>query len=44
MGKGVHPAGPNLGDCFAHEVPKERACRLLDVGDDFAKTDVAGLL
>jgi ribonuclease VapC len=39
-GKGVHPAALNLGDCFAYEVAKEHACRLLYVGDDFAQTDV----
>lgn len=43
-GKGVHPAGLNLGDCFAYEVAKEHACRLLYVGDDFAKTDVEAAL
>jgi ribonuclease VapC len=43
-GKGVHPAGLNLGDCFAYEVAKEHACRLLYVGDDFAKTDIEGAL
>src|SRR5271165_801859 len=36
-GKGVHPAALNLGDCFAYEVAKEHACRLLYVGDDFAQ-------
>jgi ribonuclease VapC len=39
-GKGIHPAALNFGDCFAYEVAKERACRLLFVGDDFAKTDL----
>jgi len=39
-GKGVHPAGLNLGDCFAYEVAKEHGCRLLFVGDDFSKTDL----
>ena len=43
-GKGVHPAGLNLGDCFAYEVAKEHGCRLLYVGGDFKKTDVAGVL
>jgi ribonuclease VapC len=43
-GKGVHPAALNFGDCFAYEVAKEHACRLLYVGDDFAKTDVKGAL
>jgi ribonuclease VapC len=43
-GKGVHPAGLNFGDCFAYEVAKAHDCRLLYVGDDFAKTDVEGVL
>lgn len=43
-GKGVHPAGLNLGDCFAYEVAKENACRLLYVGNDFSKTDIASVL
>jgi ribonuclease VapC len=43
-GKGLHPAGLNFGDCFAYEVAKEHACRLLYVGDDFSKTDIAGVL
>ena len=43
-GKGVHPAGLNLGDCFAYEVAKEHGCPLLYVGDDFARTDIASVL
>src|SRR5919106_4397176 len=43
-GRGVHPAALNFGDCFAYEVAKEHACRLLYVGDDFSKTDVEGVL
>jgi ribonuclease VapC len=43
-GKGGDPAGLNLGDCFAYEVAKEHGCRLLSVGDDFARTDVEGVL
>jgi ribonuclease VapC len=43
-GKGVHPAGLNFGDCFAYEVAKEHACRLLYVGDGFPKTDVESAL
>jgi ribonuclease VapC len=42
-GRGFHPAGLNFGDCFAYAVAKEHACRLLYVGDDFAKTDIAGV-
>jgi ribonuclease VapC len=43
-GRGMHPAGLNFGDCFAYEVAKEHGCRLLYVGEDFAKTDIAGVL
>ena len=39
-GRGLHPAALNFGDCFAYEVAKEHACRLLYVGDDFVKTDI----
>jgi ribonuclease VapC len=42
-GRGVSPAALNFGDCFAYEVAKEHACPLLYVGDDFSKTDVAGV-
>ncbi|OHV83424.1 type II toxin-antitoxin system VapC family toxin [Ensifer sp. LCM 4579] len=43
-GKGSHPAALNFGDCFAYEVAKEYGCRLLYVGEDFARTDIAGVL
>jgi ribonuclease VapC len=43
-GRGLHPAALNFGDCFAYEVAKEHACRLLYVGDDFVKTDIEGVL
>ena len=43
-GRGVHPAALNFGDCFAYAVAKEHACRLLYVGEDFAKTDIEGVL
>ena len=39
-GRGMHPAALNFGDCFAYVVAKEHRCRLLYVGDDFAKTDI----
>lgn len=40
-GKGVHPAGPNFGDCFACEVAGTGGCPLLRVGADFARADIA---
>ena len=43
-GKGLHPAGLNFGDCFAYEAAKTNACHLLYVGDDFARTDIQGVL
>ncbi|HEY7645719.1 MAG TPA: type II toxin-antitoxin system VapC family toxin [Hyphomicrobiales bacterium] len=43
-GKGIHPAALNFGDCFAYEVAKEHGCRLLYVGEDFARTDIEGAL
>jgi ribonuclease VapC len=43
-GRGADPAALNFGDCFAYEVAKEHACRLLYVGDDFSKTDIEGVL
>jgi ribonuclease VapC len=43
-GIGMHSAALNFGDCFAYDVAKEHACRLLYVGDDFAKTDVESVL
>ena len=43
-GRGMHPSALNFGDCFAYAVAKEQSCRLLYVGDDFAKTDVDSVL
>lgn len=43
-GRGNDPACLNFGDCFAYDVAKEHACRLLYVGDNFAKTDIKGVL
>lgn len=39
-GKGRHPAGLNLGDCFAYALAVARDEALLFKGDDFAQTDV----
>ena len=43
-GKGSHPAGLNLGDCFAYVLAKEYSCPLLYIGDHFARTDVRSAL
>jgi ribonuclease VapC len=43
-GKGAHPAGLNLGDCFSYVVATDHGCPLLFVGDDFSRTDVLSVL
>ena len=40
FGKGRHPAGLNIGDCFAYAAAKATGERLLFKGRDFAHTDV----
>ncbi len=40
FGKGRHPAGLNMGDCFAYACAKANDARLLFKGEDFARTDV----
>lgn len=40
-GKGRHPAGLNLGDCFAYATAQVLAAPLLYVGNDFEQTDLA---
>ena len=40
FGKGKHPAGLNLGDCFSYAVASLADQPLLCVGDDFRKTDL----
>ena len=42
-GKGRHGVGLNFGDCFAYALASLRGARLLFVGDDFARTDVAAV-
>jgi ribonuclease VapC len=39
-GKGFHPAGLNLADCFSYSLAKARNEPLLFKGDDFLKTDI----
>lgn len=41
FGKGRHPAGLNLGDCFAYALAKSQGAELLFKGRDFSQTDVA---
>lgn len=40
FGKGRHPAGLNIGDCFAYAMAKDRDEPLLFKGEDFRKTDI----
>lgn len=40
FGKGRHPAGLNLGDCFSYALAKASAEPLLFKGNDFRETDV----
>ena len=41
-GKGSgHPAGLNLGDCFAYAMAKQHGVSLLYKGNDFSQTDLA---
>jgi ribonuclease VapC len=39
-GRGHHPAGLDVGDCFAYALATSRGAPLLFKGDDFARTDV----
>lgn len=41
FGKGNHPAGLNLGDCFSYASAAGRGDRLLYIGNDFSQTDLA---
>ena len=40
FGKGYHPAGLNLADCFPYSLAKSRNEPLLFKGADFLKTDI----
>lgn len=44
FGKGLHPAGLNFGDCFSYALAKVSAMPLLFKGQDFALTDIEGVL
>lgn len=41
FGRGRHPAGLNLGDCFSYATAKLAGQPLLCLGEDFPKTDLA---
>jgi ribonuclease VapC len=40
FGKGRHPAGLNIGDCFSYALAKASDMPLLYKGEDFARTDI----
>jgi ribonuclease VapC len=40
FGKGIHPAGLNLGDCFSYALAKQSGEPLLFKGNDFNQTDI----
>lgn len=44
FGRGRHPAGLNLGDCFAYALAKQCGEPLLFKGEDFARTDLEAAL
>jgi ribonuclease VapC len=43
-GKGRHPAGLNIGDCFSYALAMATEHPLLFKGSDFAKTDVGAAI
>jgi ribonuclease VapC len=43
-GKGRHRAGLTYGDCFSYALAKVSGQPLLFKGDDFARTDIRGVL
>ena len=44
FGKGRHPAGLNLGDCFSYALAKLAGEPLLFKGSDFSRTDIVAAL
>ncbi len=44
FGKGRHPAGLNLGDCFSYALARTTGSSLLYKGGDFGQTDVPSAL
>jgi ribonuclease VapC len=44
FGKGRHPAGLNIGDCFAYALARWLEEPLLFKGDDFTQTDIVAAL
>ncbi len=44
FGKGRHPAGLNIGDCFSYALPSAIGHPLLFKGNDFGQTDIRSAL
>lgn len=44
FGKGRHPAGLNLCDCFSYALASQFRARLLYKGNDFRQTDIPSVL
>lgn len=44
FGKGRHPAGLNLGDCFSYALAKVTSAPLLFKGRDFGQTDLVSAM
>ena len=44
FGKGRHPAGLNLGDCFSYALANTRRLPLLFKGEDLARTDLVAAI
>lgn len=44
FGKGRHPAGLNMGDCFSYALARSLNAPLLYKGNDFGKTDIASAM
>jgi ribonuclease VapC len=43
FGRGHHPAGLNIGDCFAYALAKTTGEPLLYKGGDFGRTDITSV-
>ena len=43
-GRGKHPAGLNLGDCFSYAAATEAGVPLLYAGQDFSRTGLPSAL
>jgi ribonuclease VapC len=44
FGRGRHPAGLNIGDCFSYALAAVTDHRLLFKGEDFSRTDIRSAL